>query len=75
MSTWSQRIRALRRSGLTLANIGAQVGLSPAAVCDLEKKRTRSPRGDAALALDALYRARVLQPKGERSDGKGQGRA
>lgn len=62
MTNWSHRIRTLRRSGMTLAAIGARVGLSAAAVCDLERKRTRSPRGDAALALDALYRERVLQP-------------
>lgn len=63
MPNWSHRIRTLRRSGLTLAAIGARVGLSPAAVCDIEKQRTNAPRGDAALALDELYRERIVAGK------------
>lgn len=67
MANWSTRVRALRRTGLTLAEIGDRVGLSTAAVCDIEKKRTTAPRGDAALALDALYRARVIETEGDRT--------
>jgi len=63
---WSHRIRCLRKTGLTLAAIGDRIGLSPGAVCDLEKGRTGAPRGDAALALDALYRERIdgVKPRG-----------
>lgn len=68
MANWSTRVKALRRSGLTLAEIGDRVGLSLSAVCDIEKKRTTAPRGDAALALDALYRARVLDYEGAKTN-------
>ena len=69
MITWNHRIRALRRSGLTLAQIGDRVGLTAAAVCDIEQKRTKAPRGDAALALDALFRSRITDnPAGAPND-------
>lgn len=56
MITWATRIGALRAAGMTHAAIGVAVGLSTSAVCDIERGRTKKPRGDAALALDALYR-------------------
>jgi transcriptional regulator with XRE-family HTH domain len=55
MSTWTERITALRERGMTLAEIGNQCGLSPSAVSDIEQGRTKSPRGDAALRLDRLH--------------------
>ena len=59
MLTWSTRIQALRAAGMTHAAIGVAVGLSTSAVCDIERGRTKKPRGDAALALDALYRRQL----------------
>ena len=59
MITWATRIKALRAAGMTHAAIGASVGLSTSAVCDIERGRTQKPRGDAALELDALYRKQL----------------
>lgn len=59
MITWATRIEALRATGMTHAAIGVAVGLSTSAVCDIERGRTKKPRGDAALALDALYRRQI----------------
>ena len=58
MVTWSDRIKALRATGLKLAEIGELVGLAPSSVSDIEQGRTSVPGGDAALKLDELYRAR-----------------
>lgn len=57
--TWSERIKALRAKGMTFAEIGKQVGLSPSGVSDIEHGWSNAPGGDAALRLDALYRDRV----------------
>lgn len=57
--TWSERIKALRAQGMTFAEIGKIVGLSPSGVSDIEHGRSKAPGGDAALLLDALYRDRV----------------
>jgi transcriptional regulator with XRE-family HTH domain len=56
MSTWSSRIKELRETGLTLAQIGERSGLAPSTISDLEKGRSSSPRGDAALRLFELHR-------------------
>lgn len=73
MVTWQHRISTLRRSGLTLADIGARIGLSATAVCDIESGRTAAPRGNAALALDALYREQLQPaPRGPATMGAGQ---
>lgn len=58
MITWRERIQALRQT-MTLREIAEQIGMSPSSVSDLEQGRHESPRGDAALRLDALYRLRV----------------
>lgn len=57
--TWSERIKALRAKGMTFAEIGKEVGLSPSGVSDIEHGWTKAPGGDPALRLDALYRDRV----------------
>jgi transcriptional regulator with XRE-family HTH domain len=69
MITWQDRIGALRTKGLTLAEIGQKIGLTAQSVCDLEAGRSKSPRGDAAVKLDALFRETVLRGK------RGRGRA
>lgn len=51
---------------MTLAEIGEAIGLSPASVCDIEQQRTKTPRGDAALALDALYARRTRKAARQR---------
>jgi transcriptional regulator with XRE-family HTH domain len=58
MITWRERIQALRQT-MTLREIAEQIGMSPSSVSDLEQGRHESPRGDAALRLDALYRLRA----------------
>ena len=63
MITWQDRIGALRATGLTLAEIGEKIGLTAQSVCDLEAGRSKSPRGDAAVLLDQLFRTRVLRGK------------
>lgn len=55
MVTWSARIKALRASGMKLAEIGEQIGLAPSSVSDIEQGRTEAPSGDAALKLHELY--------------------
>ncbi len=67
MKTWSSRISDLRADGLTLGEIGELVGLSPSAVSDIEQERTDSPRGDAALKLDALHTKRCGRTAGARA--------
>jgi transcriptional regulator with XRE-family HTH domain len=54
MITWRERVQLLRRT-MTLREIAEQIGMSPSSVSDLEQGRHESPRGDAALRLDALY--------------------
>jgi len=53
--TWQNRIAALEKRGWTLADIGRQIGLKRAAVCDIKKGRTRTPNGNAAHALVQLH--------------------
>lgn len=59
MATWADRIEALRDKGMTLSEIGELVGLATSSVSDLAQGHSASPRGDAAIKLDALYRERV----------------
>ena len=67
MVTWASRIQDLRAEGMTLAQLGEQVGLSVPSVLDLEKGRTKSPRGDAAMRLQALHKARARNAKRARA--------
>jgi len=52
---WSQRIRQLQKSGLTLQEIADQIGLTKSGVGDLAVGRNEQPRGDAALKLLDLH--------------------
>ena len=65
MDSWASRIRDLQDAGMTLAEIGTEVGLSTSSVGDIATGRTESPRGDAALKLHALHAAKF--PKRSRS--------
>ena len=58
MSTWSIRIRELQQAGMTLAEIGVEVGLATSTIGDLANGWSESPRGEAALKLDKLHRDR-----------------
>lgn len=63
MTTWASRIDDLQEgpSGLTLAEIAEQIGVAPSTVGDLKTGRSASPRGEAALKLDALHRLRCSE--------------
>lgn len=54
MNIWIEKIRAARRAGATLEEIGRAVGLSVGAVSDIEQGRTKAPRGMAAVRLAGL---------------------
>ncbi len=56
ITPWSIRIRALQKAGFSLRDISDAIGLSRGAVGDLAVGRNEAPKGDAALALDALHR-------------------
>ena len=56
ITPWSIRIRALQKAGYSLRDISDAINLSRGAVGDLAVGRNGSPKGDAALALDALHR-------------------
>ena len=58
MKTWAERIRDLQAAGMTLSAIGEAIELTTGAVGDIASGRTESPRGNAALKLDQLHRAR-----------------
>lgn len=60
MTTWASRIEDLQEgdNGLTLAEIAEQIGVAASTVGDLKTGRSASPRGEAALKLDALHRLR-----------------
>jgi hypothetical protein len=55
---WASRIIDLEQSGLTCVAIAEQVGIAPSTIGDLKSGRSASPRGEAALRLDALHRLR-----------------
>lgn len=62
-TTWASRITDLRKSGMTLAEIGNAVGLSLSSICDIECARTAEPRGDAAVKLHELHRSRCSEAR------------
>jgi transcriptional regulator with XRE-family HTH domain len=64
MTTWAERIDDLQEgdNGLTLAEIAEQIGVAASTVGDLKTGRSASPRGEAALKLDALHRLRCSAP-------------
>lgn len=65
MTTWKTRIDDLRTRGMTLSEIGEQVGLSTGAVSDIANGHTQSLRGEAALKLDALHRRAMRRVRPE----------
>ena len=56
MTTWQQRIKALRDAGMTLSQISTAIGLSIGGVGDLSAGRTMSPRADVGMRLYELHR-------------------
>lgn len=61
INDWTRRVRELNETGMTYAEIAAQVGLSAGAVGDIASGRSGKdgPRGDAALKLDALHALKI----------------
>lgn len=57
-TTWSDRVKDLRATGMTLAVIGQHIGMGIAGVCDIEQRRTKEPCGMAAVRLHALHKRR-----------------
>lgn len=64
MDTWQTRIEDLQRAKMTLAEIGAEIGLSTSAVGDLATGRTKAPGGDAAVRLYELHQMRGVRVQG-----------
>jgi hypothetical protein len=58
MITWQSRIRELRNSGLTLAQIGEAIGLATSTIGDLAVGRQKAPGGEAAVKLHELHKRR-----------------
>lgn len=44
---------------MTLAEIGAEVGLTQSSLSDIKCGRSKEPRGDAAVKLHELHKSRV----------------
>lgn len=59
MKTWSEIISDLQQSGMTYAEIGEAAGLAGSTIGDLATKRSKSPRGHAAVRLYALHAERA----------------
>lgn len=60
-TTWREKVLELEAQGLTLVQIGAEVGLTTASVSDIKQGRTKNgPTGMAAVRLYLLHRSRVL---------------
>lgn len=59
--TWSDRVKLLRRDGMTLARIGRAIGITPQGVCDIEQGRTKEPSGMTAVRLYTMSRRRERQ--------------
>jgi transcriptional regulator with XRE-family HTH domain len=62
MTTWANRIRDLRELGMTLAEIGTEIGIATSSVSDIATGRTKEPGGDAALKLHSLHLVRCAKP-------------
>jgi hypothetical protein len=58
MTEWQTWIRALEDKFGALQAVADALGTPLSTLSDLKQGRSRSPRGDLALKLDALYRAR-----------------
>lgn len=55
MNSWAKKIRDLQRRDMTLSQIAIAIGLATSSVGDIARGRSASPRGDAALKLQALH--------------------
>jgi DNA-binding transcriptional MerR regulator len=62
MVTWQHRIQSLLDAGFTLQSLADQLEVRASTLNDLHKGHSKSPRGDLALAIDALYRERCAPP-------------
>lgn len=62
MSTWKQKVLDLNATGMTYAEIGAVIRLAPSTVGDLASGKSKSPRGDAAIALAQLHADKCATP-------------
>lgn len=55
-TTWREKVLDLEAKGMTLVQIGAQVGLTTASVSDIKQGRTKNgPTGMAAVRLYQLH--------------------
>jgi hypothetical protein len=64
--TWQSRVRDLQSAGLTLAEIGALVGLATSTIGDLAVGRIGAPGGEAALKLHELHKSRCGSARAEK---------
>ena len=51
---WKTHIECLLSAGVSVSSIAERIGVTPNAVREILAGRTKSPRGNAALALAAL---------------------
>ena len=54
--TWREKISALEAADWSLTAIANAIGSSPSAVSELKQGRSKNPRYQQAVLLDALYR-------------------
>jgi transcriptional regulator with XRE-family HTH domain len=65
MSTWALYIKTIRAAGYSFADIAAETDLTRSAVNEIDKGRTKEPRGNSAVLLRDLYH-RVCKQKQRR---------
>ena len=56
MNEWQRIIRKLERKGLTGKEIADKLDISPGALCDLKKGRSKEPRLRTALRMREVVR-------------------
>jgi hypothetical protein len=59
MNAWQKMIADLKASGMTMAGIAREIGLSPQALNDIRSGRTKKPRGMPAVELYELHRRSI----------------
>lgn len=69
MNIWTKRVKDLNASGMTYAEIAAEIHLAPSTVGDLAKGRYKTPGYDSAVALKALHE-RVVGQAAETAESK-----
>lgn len=55
MKSWAEKVGELKASGMTYADIADAVGSRISTIGSLATGKAKSPRGDLALRLHALY--------------------